>query len=192
MNKLLLILICLLLSYEVDGKSNILKLYCEYDQDLIRKKQKDIGFLDGDEIDKQKICKVFGCKDIVEVYEDDSISNEKSEYRLRNSWFNHQGILLDEFSKKENSLTMNTFVSQAYFLESYVIDRNTGITKRIFYRFDDSEFFINLKKIENSNEDKDRLYDKKGKLSLKALELFSLEPKEIFYFEGKCLEGTAV
>ena len=176
----------------MDGKSNILKLYCEYDQDLIRKKQKDIGFLDGDEIDKQKICKVFGCKDIVEVYEDDSISNEKSEYRLRNSWFNHQGILLDEFSKKENSLTMNTFVSQAYFLESYVIDRNTGITKRIFYRFDDSEFFINLKKIENSNEDKDRLYDKKGKLSLKALELFSLEPKEIFYFEGKCLEGTGV
>lgn len=192
MKRILLISICLLISFEIESKSKVLKLYCEYDQDLIRKKQKDIGFLKDDEIDKIQICKIFGCKDIVEVYEDDSIPNENSEYRLRNSWFNHQGILLDEFSKKENSLTMNTFVSQAYFLESYVIDRNTGITKRIFYRFDDSEFFINLKKIENSNEDKDRLYDKKGKLSLKALELFSLKPKEIFYFEGKCLEGTGV
>lgn len=192
MDKILLILICLLISFEVEGKSNVLKLHCEYNQDLIRKKQKDIGFLKDDEIDKIQICKVFSCKDTLEVYKDNKISNEKSEYRLINSWFNHQGILLDEFSIKENSVTINTFVSQAYFLESYAIDRTTGITKRKFYRFEDSDFFINLKKLENSIEDRDRLYDKKGKLSLRTLKLFSLEPKEIFYFEGKCLEGTGV
>ena len=83
---------------------------------------------------------------------------------------------------------INTFVSQAYFLESYMIDRVTGKTKRTFYRFDDPDFYnINFK--ENSKIDQP-VFNKKGKLSLKTINSFSLEPWETFYFEGKCLEGS--
>ena len=92
----------------------------------------------------------------------------------------------------ENRITINTFVSQAYFLESYLIDRVTGKTERTFYRFDDPEFFYNIKKLEKSVTSDRPLFNKNGKLSLKTLKSFSLEPWEIFYFEGRCLEGTGV
>ena len=68
--------------------------------------------------------------------------NGEIEFRLRNFWFDHQGILLDDFLMTENKITINTFVSQAYFLDSYKIDRVSGKTERIIYRFDDPEFFI--------------------------------------------------
>ena len=32
----------------------------------------------------------------------------------------------------------------------------------------------------------------KKKVSIKTLKSYSVEPKEIFYFEGICLEGTGV
>ena len=79
---------------------------------------------------------MFGCKDTVEVNKYNSLSENRMEYRLRNSWFNHQGILLDDYIEEDSIITINTFVSQAYFLESYYINRTTGKTKRTFYKFE--------------------------------------------------------
>ena len=118
--------------------------------------------------------------------------NGEIEFRLRNLWFDHQGILLDDFLMTENKITINTFVSQAYFLDSYKIDRVSGKTERIIYRFDDPEFFYNLKKLEKNTSIDRPLFNKSGRLSLKTLKSFSLEPWEVFYFEGKCLEGTGI
>ena len=129
--------------------------------------------------------------DIVEVDKDNK-PNDQAEYRLRNSWFNHQGILLDDFLITENTISINTFVSQAYFLESYLIDRVTGKTKRTFYRFDNPDFFYNIKKLEKNATSDSPLFNEKGKLSLKTIKSLSLEPWETFYFEGKCLEGIGL
>jgi len=192
MKKLFLMTI-FFLCFEVESKtSNALKLSCEYNQNLIKKEQKGIGFLEYEKLDIFQICKFFGCKDTVEIHKHDNVSNNEIEYRLKNSWFNHQGILLDEFLVTEKSITIITFVSQAYFLDSYDIDRVTGKTQRTIYRFDDPDFFFNLRKLqENASTDRP-LFNKKGKLSLKTIKSFSLEPWETFYFEGKCFEGTGV
>ena len=182
----------LLWVFDANGKtSNILKLSCEYDPDLIKKESKDNGLIDNQQIDTSIICNSFSCQDVVEVNKRDR-SNGEVEYRLRNSWFDHQGILLDDFSITEDLIIINTFVSQAYFLDSYKIERTTGKTFRTIYRFDDPDFFYNLRKVEE-NKSRDRpLYNKNGKLSLKTIRNFSLEPWETFFFEGKCFEGTGV
>ena len=176
-------ILLLLWSFNVDGKtSNILKLSCEYDPKLIKKESNIPSTNDDQKINSSIICKSFGCNDIVEVNMHDN-NNGETEYRLRNSWFDHQGILLDDFLMTENKITINTFVSQAYFLDSYDIDRVTGKTQRTIYRFDDPDFFFNLRKLqENASTDRP-LFNKKGKLSLKTIKSFSLEPWEIFYFE---------
>ena len=194
LNKLKKVFIIFLIfgSFEVYGKtSNILRLSCEYDPNFIRKKTKEKGFLENKNLDSSQICKFFSCSDIVEVHKFDK-SNRKSEYRLKNKWFDHQGILLDDFLITKNKITINTFISQAYFLESYVIDRTTGKTQRTFYRFDDPDFFFSIKKLEKNTTGESSLFNKKGKLSLKTIKKFSLEPWEIFYFEGECKEGTGV
>ena len=178
-------------SFEVHAETtNVLKLSCEYDPNLIKKKITNHDSLKNEKLNTQQICKSLHFKYIVEVHKD--ISNTEAEYRLRNSWFNHQGILLDDFLMTENTISINTFVSQAYFLESYLIDRVTGKTKRTFYRFDNPDFFYNINKLEKSKNNKSSLFNEKGKLSLKTIESFSLEPWEIFYFEGKCLEGIGL
>ena len=179
-------------SFEVHGVTkNILKLSCEYDPNSIKKTTIDADSLGSEELDTQQICKSLNCKDIVEVYKNNKSKNE-DEYRLRNSWFNHQGILLDNFLVTENTISISTFVSQAYFLESYLIDRVTGKTKRTFYRFDNPDFLYKINKLEKSKTKKGSLFNEKGKLSLKTIESFSLEPWEIFHFEGKCLEGVGL
>ena len=191
LRKILLFLV-LFASFEVHSQtSNILKLTCEYDPSLIKKKTTNIDSLESEKLDTVQICKSFGCKDIVEVHKDNK-SNNEAEYRLRNSWFNHQGILLDDFLITKSKISINTFVSQAYFLETYSIDRVTGKTKRTFYRFDNPDFFYNIKKLEKNATNERPLFNEKGKLSLKTIKSFSLEPWEIFYFEGKCLEGTGI
>ena len=179
-------------SLEVHAETtNVLKLSCEYDPNLIKKKTTNIDSFKNEKLDIQQICKSLHCKDVVEVHKDNK-SNTETEYRLRNSWFNHQGILLDDFLMTEKSISINTFVSQAYFLESYLIDRVTGKTKRTFYRFDNPDFFYKIKNLEKSKLSKRPLFNEKGKLSLKTIKYFSLEPWEIFYFEGKCLEGIGL
>lgn len=193
MIRLCILVISLFVSVEVYGEStNVLNFSCQYDPSLIKKKQKKIGFLEYDKLDRLQICRAFGCEDTVEINKYSSQSDGEVEYRLRNSWFNHQGILLDDFLITENSVTINTFVSQAYFLESYLIDRITGKTTKTFYRFDDPEFFDQIIKLEKSTTKKIPLYNKNGKLSLKTLNSLSLEPSEILYFEGKCLEGIGI
>ena len=109
---------------------NIIKFECEYDPNLIEKKQKNISSNYKKKLDSREICKKFKCKDVVEVNVDKTIAGDKNKYRLRNSWFNHQGILIDHFTMTKNIVTINTFVSQAYYLESYMINRSTGKTKR--------------------------------------------------------------
>ena len=179
-------------SFEAHSETrNVLKLSCEYDPNLIKKTITNSDSSGSEELDTQQICKSLNCKDIVEVYKNKQSKNE-DEYRLRNSWFNHQGILLDDFLLTDNTILINTFVSQAYFLESYLIDRVTGKTKRTFYRFDNPDFFFKIKKLEESTSTSSSLFNEKGKLSLKTIESFSLEPWEIFYFEGKCLEGVGL
>ena len=190
-NNIFLFLI-LFASFEAHSKTtNVLKLSCEYDPKLIKKQTTNIDSSESNILDTVQICKSLYCKDIVEVNKDNK-PNDEAEYRLRNSWFNHQGILLDDFLITENTISINTFVSQAYFLESYLIDRVTGKTKRTFYRFDDPDFFFNIKKIEKNATSDSPLFNEKGKLSLKTIKSFSLEPWEIFYFEGKCLEGVGL
>tara|TARA_B100000524_G_C23437086_1_gene293738 strand:- start:20 stop:568 length:549 start_codon:yes stop_codon:yes gene_type:complete len=181
----------LFISLEAHSKTtNVVKLSCEYNPDLIKKKSKNDGFIENKNLDTSQICKSFNCQDTVEIHKNKP--SGEIQFRLKNSWFNHQGILLDDFLMTENRITINTFVSQAYFLESYLIDRVTGKTERTFYRFDDPEFFYNIKKLEKSVTSDRPLFNKNGKLSLKTLKSFSLEPWEIFYFEGRCLEGTGV
>ena len=193
MKKTLAILIYVFVSLEVLGKpTNIIKFSCEYEPGLIKQEQKDIGFLNNELLNTQKICSVLSCQDVIEVNINKTQLDGDNEYRLRNSWFDHQGILIDDFVLTKNFVTINTFVSQAYFLESYLINRVTGKTKRTFYRFDDPEFFYKLKKIEDNKDKKIPLYNEKGKLSLKTFKLFSLQPSEIFYFQGKCSEGLGV
>ena len=184
-------LFCLVISSEVKSKTEtLIKFSCKYDQNLISKEQKNKGFTADKKLDRAEICRTFGCTDVVEV---NTIKNQSNnnEFRLRNSWFNHQGILLDDFLITKNEIKINTFVSQAYFIESYLIDRLTGKTKRKFYKFDRYEFYYKVKEIENDSNRKLPIYNKK-KLSLKTFKAFSLEPLEVFHFEGKCLEGTGV
>ena len=190
--KKLFLFVILFSSFEVNGKTtNVLKLSCEYDPNLIKKETKNINSLEFEKLDTTQICRSFSCKDIVEVNRKDT-SDGNAEYRLRNTWFNHQGILLDDFVITDNTISINTFVSQAYFLESYLIDRVTGKTKRTFFRFDDPEFFYKLKKIEKSTNTNKPLFNKKGKLSFKTIESHSLKPWEIYHFEGKCLVGKGI
>ncbi len=179
-------------SFEVYSKTPIvLKLSCKYDPNLIKKKTTNSNSSESNKLDTVQICKSLYCMDTVEVHKDNK-PNDDAEYRLRNSWFNHQGILLDDFLVTENTISISTFVSQAYFLESYLIDRVTGKTKRTFYRFDNPDFLYKIKKLEKSRTKKDSLFNEKGKLSLKTIKSFSLEPWETFYFEGKCLEGVGL
>ena len=190
--KNIFLFLILFASFEAYSKTtNVLKLSCEYDPKLIKKQTTNIDSSESNKLDTVQICKSLYCKDIVEVNKDNK-PNDEAEYRLRNSWFNHQGILLDDFLITEKTISINTFVSQAYFLESYLIDRVTGKTKRTFYRFDDPDFFFNIKKIEKNATSDSPLFNEKGKLSLKTIKSFSLEPWEIFYFEGKCLEGVGL
>ena len=129
---------------------------------------------------------------MVEVNAEKAIPNDNRKYRLRNSWFNHQGILIDDFTMTENIVTLNTFVSQAYYLESYIIDRLTGKTKRTFYKFDYYELLEDINKIESDTMKKINLYNENGKISLKTLTLFNLKPQKKIIFEGKCMEGIGV
>ena len=191
MKKLLILLYCLFASSNAySNPKNVLKLTCDFDPNLIKKELNDIGFVENDKIDNQQICKNLGCKDFIEVNKY-SISNSENEYRLRNSWFNHQGILLDDYKTVKDIITISTFVSQAYYLESYTINKTTGETKRSFYSFNDPKFFNAINKLE-ANTKNVPLYNKKGRLSLKTLESFSLKPKEIFHFEGQCYKGLPV
>ena len=191
MKKLLILLYCLFASSNAyTNPKNVLKLTCEFDPSLIKKEINEIGFVDNDKINNQQICKNLGCKDFIEVNQY-IISDSENEYRLRNSWFNHQGILLDDYRTIKDTITINTFVSQAYYLESYTINKITGETKRLFYSFNDPKFFNAINELETSTKNFP-LYNEKGKLSLKTLELFSLKPKEIFHFEGQCYKGLPV
>ena len=193
MKNCILMIFCLFISFDVNSRStNVITFTCEYDPNLIQKEQKNLGFFKYDEIDRLEICKTFSCKDLIEVNLDKSNPSSKNTYRLRNSWFNHQGILIDKFLMEEDNVIINTFVSQAYFLETYSIDKTSGKTKRTFYRFDGPDFFNNLKRAENNKDRNLPLYNKDGKLSLETLQSYSLEPWQVYHFEGKCQNGTGV
>ena len=174
------------------NSSNIIKFECEYDPNLIEKKQKNVNFNNKQKLDLKEICKKFKCKDVVEVNVEKAITGDKNKYRLRNSWFNHQGIMIDDFIMTKDSVTINTFVSQAYYLESYKINRSTGKTKRTFYKFDYYEILEDINKIESETNKKITLYNKNGKISLKTITLFNLKPQKKIIFEGKCMEGIGV
>ena len=173
------------------NSSNIIKFECEYDPKLIKKIQKVNKIDQKQEIDSLEICKNFNCVDVVEVNAE-TISDDNSKYRLRNSWFNHQGILIDDFTMTKNIVTINTFISQAYYLESYVINRSTGKTKRIMYKFDYYELLEDKNKAEEDKNKKINLYNENGRISLKTLKLYNFKPQKKIIFEGKCMEGVGV
>ena len=185
------LIIFFLISFDVkSATSNVLRLSCDYDPALIAKKQKNSDSFENKKLDSIKICKTFGCKDTIEILKSNSESNGHTKYLLRNFWFNHQGILLDDLSISNKSISMNTVVSNAYILESYLINRVTGETEKKFYRFDNSEFFEKINDLKKSNNQ--TLLNKYGRLSLKTLKSFSLEPWQVISFKGKCLEGTGI
>ncbi len=188
---IIILLISLFFFHEVIASSSqVLKLSCKYNPTLITKEQQDIEL--SENIDRLKICKSFRCKDTVEIIKKDLQPKGQEEYLLRNSWFNHQGILIDKFSKTKEKLIINTFVSQANYAESYIINRLTGKTKRTFYKFDSSKFLDAINKSKFGKNTISALYNNKGKISLKTLKLFSIEPNETFHFEGLCLEGEEI
>ena len=194
LNKLKNIFLFLILfaSFEAfSNTTNVLKLYCEYDPKLIKKQTTNIDSSESNKLDTVQICKSLYCKDIVEVNKDNK-PNDEAEYRLRNSWFNHQGILIDDFTMTKNIVTINTFISQAYYLESYVINRSTGKTKRIIYKFDYYELLEDKNKAEEDINKKINLYNKNGRISLKTLKLYNFKPQKKIIFEGKCMEGVGV
>ena len=174
------------------NSTNIIKFECEYDPKLIKKTEKVNKIDKKQEIDSLEICKNFNCVDVVEVNAEKAISNDDSKYRLRNSWFNHQGILIDDFTMTKNIVTINTFISQAYYLESYVINRSTGKTKRIIYKFDYYELLEDKNKAEEDINKKINLYNENGKISLKTLKLYNFKPQKKIIFEGTCMEGVGV
>ena len=188
---ILSLIILFFISFEVESAtSNVVKLSCEYDPTLITKKQKNSDSLENKQLDIVKICETFGCKDTIEITKSNSESDDHTRYFLRNFWFNHQGILLDDVFISNKSISMNTVVSKSYILESYLINRVTGETEKKFYRFDNSEFFQKINELKKNNSQ--TLYNKDKRLSLKTLKSFSLEPWEVIFFKGKCLEGTGI
>ena len=191
--KSLLYITIVTLAFSTAGSSpqNIIKFECKYDPNLIEIKQKNISF-NKKKFDFREICKKFKCKDVVEVNVDKTIAGDKNKYRLRNSWFNHQGILIDDFTMTKNVVTINTFVSQAYYLESYMIDRSTGETKRTFYKFDYYELLEDINKIKSDTKKKISLYNENGKISLKTLNLLNLKPQKKIIFKGRCMEGIGI
>ena len=178
-------------SKAIGNSTNIIKFECEYDPKLIKKTQKVNKTNEKQEIDSLEICKNFNCVDVVEVNAE-TISDDNSKYRLRNSWFNHQGILIDDFTMTKNIVTINTFISQAYYLESYVINRSTGKTKRTIYKFDYYELLEDKNKAEEDKNKKINLYNENGRISLKTLKLYNFKPQKKIIFEGKCMEGVGV
>ena len=191
MIKIILVFVFTTLYMGTESKADdVVKFKCKFDQNLIQQEDKNVGFLKKEKIDRSKICQLLACEDTLEVFE--SKSNFKNMFRLRNFWFNHQGILLDDYSVNKNIVSIRTFLSQAYFLESYLINKNTGQAKRTFYRFNDPDFYYKIKKIEESSTNKLQFYNEQGKISLKSLNLHSLEPAEVFYFEGECYQGVGV
>ena len=193
MKNLFYILVFILaFSKSSSNPTNIIKFECEYDPKLIIKTQKVNKIDKKQEIDSLEICKNFNCIDVVEVNAEKAISNDNSKYRLRNSWFNHQGILIDDFTMTKNIVTINTFISQAYYLESYVINRSTGKTKRTIYKFDYYELLEDKNKAEEDINKKINLYNKNGRISLKTLKLYNFKPQKKIIFEGKCMEGVGV
>ena len=191
MIKIFLVFVFTTLYMETESKADdVVKFKCKFDQNLIKQEDKNVGFLKKEKIDRSKICQLLACEDTLEVIE--FKSDTKNTFRLRNSWFNHQGILLDDYSVNKNIVSIRTFLSQAYFLESYLINKNTGKAKRLFYRFNDPEFYYKIKKIEESSTNKLPFFNEQGKISLKSLNLYSLEPAEVFHFEGECYQGIGV
>lgn len=183
----------LLVCFEVKSEtSNVLNLSCQYEPVLIKKQSKQLGLIENEKLNTTQICEFLSCTDNIVVNEYINQSSGETKYRLRNNWFNHQGIPLDNFIKTENIITITTFISQAFFLESYLIDTVTGKTKRTVYRFDDPIFFKKIKELEKNNSKDTPLYDKNGKLSLKTIQSYDLEPWETFFFEGKCQLGVGV
>ena len=178
---------------QVEGKDNkVLKFSCKFDPNLIKQEEKKNGFLEFEKVNRSQICEFLSCEDTLEISVSGSKSDTRSEFRLRNTWFDHQGILLDDFLINENNVSITTFLSQAYFLESYFINKNTGEAIRKFYRFNDPDLYYEIKKIEKSLSEDSQFYNEKGKISLKSLKSYSLEPAEVFHFEGKCYEGVGV
>ena len=162
-----------LVFYETNSSSqNILKFECKYDPNSIVIKQKDGNLLKNLDFNKVKICKKFNCKDEVEITVSNFVSKNKNEYRLKNLWFNHQGILIDEFSMTKKSVN--------------------GKTKRTIYKFDYYELLEDKKKIEKQTNKKIRLFNEIGKISFDTIKLFNSKPQKKLIFEGKCLEGTGV
>lgn len=191
--KEILFIFSLIVFFPVKSQSkSVLNLSCQYDPGLIKKKSKDLGIVENEKLNIPQICKSFSCTDKIEIKEYINETSGEIKYRLRNNWFNHQGIILDNFLKTKDSITITTFVSQAYFLESYFIDRETGNTKRKIYRFDDTVFLSKIKELEKDFSKDKPLYNKNGKLSLKTIESYALEPWETFFFEGRCQLGIGV
>ena len=182
--KEILFIFSLIVFFPVKSQSkSVLNLSCQYDLSLIKKKSKDLGIVENEKLNIPQICKSFSCTDKIEIKEYINETSGEIKYRLRNNWFNHQGIILDNFLKTKDSITITTFVSQAYFLESYFIDRETGNTKRKIYRFDDSVFLSKIKELEKDFSKDKPLYNKNGKLSLKTIESYALEPWETFFLK---------
>ena len=189
----ILFTLSLLVFFGVKSQSiSVLDLSCKYDPGLIKKKSKNFGIIENEKLNIPQICESFSCTDKIEIIEYIDETSGEIKYRLRNNWFNHQGIILENYLKTKNSITITTFVSQAYFLESYLIDRETGNTKRTVYRFDDSVFLSKIKELEKIESKNKPLYNKNGKLSLKTIESYALEPWETFFFEGRCQLGVGV
>ena len=78
MLKIILILFCVGVFFEVKSKTNnVLRLSCEFDPNSIKQKQKNFGDLEDKKIDRDQICRIIGCEDIIEVTKNETTINDK-------------------------------------------------------------------------------------------------------------------
>ena len=102
--KKLFLFVILFSSFEVNGKTtNVLKLSCEYDPNLIKKETKNINSLEFEKLDTTQICRSFSCKDIVEVYmvdldDNDSLAEELQVRSVPTFYLFHHKELLGQCS----------------------------------------------------------------------------------------------
>ena len=72
------LLFCISIYFEVESKTNnVLKLSCEFNPYSIKQKQKNVGFLEDEKIDRDQICNILGCEDTIEVNKYETKINDK-------------------------------------------------------------------------------------------------------------------
>ena len=199
MKKLLLILICLLVSFEVRSEpKTILKLFCKYDPNLIRKNQFSNGKIFDEVItDTYETCLRFGCEETIEVKEKNPNSKSFSYYKWGNSKYSFDNaliedrelVLLENFKMEEDSISIKTFIFYLNYYESYKINRITGTVRRSLHNYNKDLWEHYINPLDRDSERYKRLnkmfLNTSNEISSNEFGDYGIFSNRLF-FEGKC------